>query len=156
MKIEGMKQANMLVNWLEANDVAIADMTLILTLSNNKQISVHADGSMNKIDDTTDSGKAYANASSLIKSMNYAKDGNDMHKKQAFKIVVSLSKIKIATGIAPTFDEAKKMFSAMSDIKQEGDKLIMTYNGDASEEPDTVSHDFKMKYNVSPDKVEKA
>lgn len=77
MKNNALKQANALINWLEANDIELSDVNVTAKLKDESLFKIMNDGSIIKISNGTDGNKTFNDASEAIASFDIAKETKD-------------------------------------------------------------------------------
>lgn len=84
MKNEGIKQANVLANWFEANDITIDDVIVTIKLKNDDFYKVMSDGSIVVISNNLNGNKAFSNAADVITHI----EGKKSTKDSIFKVKI--------------------------------------------------------------------
>ena len=86
MKNAGLKQANALVNSLEANDEKIDDVSIVVALKNGTTFKIMSDGSIVKISDDTKDNTVFENANEALASLKVSKKQTDSIKTYIIKV----------------------------------------------------------------------
>lgn len=85
MKNEGLKQANILANWLETNNRTIDDLIVTIVVKDSSTYKIMSDGSIVAMSAGTDDDIAFQNANVLITSIESKKA---KPKDSVYKITV--------------------------------------------------------------------
>lgn len=152
MKNESLKQANILMNWLEMNDIQTNDVIVTIMLENGKTYKAMNDGSIVQMSADDNDNKAFANAQELIALLESKQTkSNDA----IFKIKMPLQNIN-SKFHATSLDAIQKVFDDMTVDSVDDSFAYLTYNGNESEEPETVDADIRLKYGVKPFSIKKS
>ena len=157
MKNNAIRQANMLVNWLEANNKTVTDVNVNIVVkdkNNEMYIDVMSDGSITKSDDSTSSASSFGSATECIKSISTMKK-DSLPNESSFLIIINTKDFMKHHKGKLDIVELQDYFNDYIVKSADDDKIKLLYIGNISEEPKTVAVDFINRYGFNPIDVKK-
>lgn len=158
MKSDVLKQANILVNWLDAQNKNVEDINvsmIVKTEDHQYVINIMKDGSIIKTDDSIHEGIAYQNAVECIKSFQERKQKDSLPNESMFVLTFDLAELMHEIkGLHPTAESIQDIFNLP--VKSiENDKVNMIYTADVVESPATIATYYLRTFNVRPIDIKK-